>query len=237
MLGPAVGLRLAAGALTLLLMTPSIASAALSSVDLDTPGDGLITRDTETGLDWLDLTETAPIEFVGPSVNEVLAGAGGWTNRGFRYATTTEVCMFFDHLGLVPDPCPGSTTHGATMAIMDLIGESACCPGQSIYAEAAFDDGGDPNSHGQGGYVRTIQTGGRVSVFEDSIGVDEPAFLNSHFLVRASPPGPAVPLLDVQAMGLLIALLSLVTYTVASEASKRRRGGTSNLAVHPADPE
>lgn len=174
-----------------------------------------------------------PIEGVGPSVNEVLAGAGGWTNRGFRYATTTEVCTFFDHLGLVPDPCPGSTAAGSTTAIMDLIGESSCCPGQSVYAVATFDDGGDPSTYGQGGYVLSLQTGGRVNASEASIGVDVQAFFNSHFLVRASPPAPSVPLLDEKAMRLLICALILVTLTVTSATSKRRGGGTSLASHHP----
>lgn len=49
-------------------------------------GDELLTRDTRTGLDWLDVPATRRL-----SVLEVLAGAGGWTSNGFRYATLDEI--------------------------------------------------------------------------------------------------------------------------------------------------
>ena len=50
-------------------------------------GDQLITYDTETNLQWLNLTATA-----NRSRNEVLAGFGGFTTTyGFRYATGAEV--------------------------------------------------------------------------------------------------------------------------------------------------
>src|SRR5215831_1623366 len=71
----------------LLLSLPSTPGrAALTSMDLLAPGDGLITRDTATSLDWLDLTPT-----VGLSFNQVAGGVGGWTGLGFQYATTTQV--------------------------------------------------------------------------------------------------------------------------------------------------
>ena len=47
------------------------------------------TRDTDTGLDWLDLADTA-----GRSVNQVLSGAGGFTDAGWRLATEVEVFDF-----------------------------------------------------------------------------------------------------------------------------------------------
>ena len=48
--------------LTLGLLGLLLAGAArgeLASVDLDAPGDGLLARDTDAGLDWLDVTATA----------------------------------------------------------------------------------------------------------------------------------------------------------------------------------
>ena len=45
------------------------ASAALIEQDLFTSGDGLITLDTSTGLEWLDVTET-----LGQTYNAVAAG-------------------------------------------------------------------------------------------------------------------------------------------------------------------
>jgi hypothetical protein len=48
--------RLLGAACACLLFTSNITCAALVEVDLLSPGDGLITRDTETELDWLDAT-------------------------------------------------------------------------------------------------------------------------------------------------------------------------------------
>jgi hypothetical protein len=59
-------------------------------------GDQLITYDTETNLQWLNLTATA-----NRSRNEVLAGFGGFTTTyGFRYATGNEVGNLFRHAGI-----------------------------------------------------------------------------------------------------------------------------------------
>ena len=73
-----------------LLLTPGTSEADLLEIDLYTSGDKLITRDTGTGLDWLDLTATQ-----GRSVNEVLADFGGFVSAGFRYATPVEVEALF----------------------------------------------------------------------------------------------------------------------------------------------
>jgi hypothetical protein len=63
------------------------AQAALLAGDLTTSGDGLITKDSLTGLEWLDLTLTQGISF-----DAVAAGFGGYTTeKGFRFANAAEV--------------------------------------------------------------------------------------------------------------------------------------------------
>lgn len=79
---------------------PRPASAALISVDL-LPGDGLLTRDTNTGLDW-----AAPSAL---SMDQILSGGGGWLAQGFRFATVSEVCGLVNSYG-VPAGCPGGAT-------------------------------------------------------------------------------------------------------------------------------
>ena len=71
---------------TALVLSTSVNSAVIS-MDRLTEGDGLITHDTVSGLDWLDLTETNNI-----SRDYVLSqlGAGG-EFEGFRYASSAEV--------------------------------------------------------------------------------------------------------------------------------------------------
>src|ERR1044072_5412869 len=59
-------------------------------------GDQLLTLDTETGLEWLNLTATAKL-----SVLDILSGAGNFaTTYGFRYATTDEIALLFTHAGI-----------------------------------------------------------------------------------------------------------------------------------------
>ena len=54
-------------------------------------GDGLITYDKTTGLEWLDLTFTA-----GLSMLEVEANAAIWAN-GWQWATIDQMEIMFDH--------------------------------------------------------------------------------------------------------------------------------------------
>ena len=72
------------------------ASATLVSIDWKDPGDALITRDTNTKLDWLDLTETNDM-----SRDFVLTQLGsGGQFEGFRYATTAEVLALWSNFGI-----------------------------------------------------------------------------------------------------------------------------------------
>ena len=73
-------------AATLLTMTFSMsAHAEITSTDLYASGDGLVTFDSNTGLEWIDLTETSghTIESITPLLSSTLSG--------FRVATQTEV--------------------------------------------------------------------------------------------------------------------------------------------------
>jgi hypothetical protein len=79
------------------------ANAAFLEQDWKTAGDKLITLDTSTGLEWLDVTESTNYSF-----NYVSSQFGvGGDFEGFRYATTSEVKAFITHAGW---PVFGSTT-------------------------------------------------------------------------------------------------------------------------------
>ena len=66
------------------------AASELLEIDFAAEGDGLITRDTETGLDWFDPAESA-------------TAGGAWT-----VATTAQICDLFEtHLGMVAG-CPNT---------------------------------------------------------------------------------------------------------------------------------
>jgi hypothetical protein len=73
-------------AATLLLSITSV-QAALVESDWQNTGDALATLDTETGIEWLDLTQT-----LGMSINQAegLTGEGS-TFEGWRLPTRTEV--------------------------------------------------------------------------------------------------------------------------------------------------
>ena len=77
-------------------LLPSLSSAVLIDADWKNTGDQLLTVDTETGLAWLDLTETAGLSF-----NSVAGSLGsGMTYENFRYASTDELTTFYSHAGI-----------------------------------------------------------------------------------------------------------------------------------------
>ena len=126
------------------LLPSSGTQAALISADLLAPGDGLITRDTATNLDWLDLTPT-----IGLSFNQVAGGAGGWTSLGFRYATTTEVMGLYTDAGIVifggttsPLNVPGVSLLLGLMGITSTVGptpsETAIGLAESVPPDPTF---------------------------------------------------------------------------------------------------
>ena len=69
--------------------------------------DPTATLDSDTGLQWLRVTETA-----GVSVTDIDAGAGGYLQAGWRHATVAEVCALFETylvpVYVPPEPCPSS---------------------------------------------------------------------------------------------------------------------------------
>ena len=78
---------------TLILSTT--ANAAIISTDWQVADDNLITQDTSTGLEWLDLTATTR-----RSYNDVSSKFGaGQEFAGWRYATNAEISGFFDAFG------------------------------------------------------------------------------------------------------------------------------------------
>lgn len=107
----------------------------LVSRDYAVKGDGLLTYDTVTRLEWLDLTATK-----GLTGNEVLSGAGGWVLDRFRYPTGDELSVLFLHAGL------GSTSdvwmqelYAPARDFLSLIGATRVNEpnGPALYSEAA----------------------------------------------------------------------------------------------------
>lgn len=70
-------------------------NASVVSVDWNNADDNLITYDTVTGLNWLDLTETRDLSY-----DSVFAELSGGTLDGWRYATSTEVVTLWQNFGV-----------------------------------------------------------------------------------------------------------------------------------------
>ena len=69
--------------------------AAITSVDWQMTGDNLVTRNTSSGLDWLDLSVTE-----NRSYNDVGSKFGsGQEFEGWRHATIVDITGFFDAFG------------------------------------------------------------------------------------------------------------------------------------------
>lgn len=95
------------------------AGADLIEADWLVAGDGLITQDTESGLEWLDLTQT-----LDRSYNDVLSELGSDGEfDGFRHASKGEWEALLSHAGL---PCCGAypfkDRFDLARALQDLIG-------------------------------------------------------------------------------------------------------------------
>ena len=119
--------------------------ASLVQMDFLTPGDGLITRDTQSALEWLDITQTFGFTF-----DEILQGIGNsWYAEGWRFATTGEVSsMIYDYAGVLVgcDGCPSYSPIPESTA-NSLIGLFGANP--NGWVNAYFDDGPTSEHVGQ----------------------------------------------------------------------------------------
>lgn len=84
-------------------------------------GDQLLTFDSGTGLEWLNLTATANMSYL-----EVLGGAGGFIGSfGFGYATNAQVTTLFKHAGVSklggPQAGADAANHYGIMVLQDLM--------------------------------------------------------------------------------------------------------------------
>lgn len=83
----------------IILFISASSNAAIISTDWQVSGDNLITQDTNSGLEWLDLTVTSGQAYLDSAQLSV-----GGDYEGWRYATVAEVTGFLDAFG-------GDSTH------------------------------------------------------------------------------------------------------------------------------
>jgi hypothetical protein len=176
-----------AGILMALCSGPAI--SALMSADLFEAGDRLLTLDSDTSLEWLDLTET---QFL--TVNDVLANRGGWRSLGFRHATMFEVQNLYQSVAITSDIGFTASNHPGTLLLLDLMGCTAACDGDQPRGQglAGLEEPG-PGLARAPSVLATLSVGESFSSLYLSSNVVDFDFNNGNlgnYLVRAS----AVPL-------------------------------------------
>lgn len=202
--------------LVVVLTTASPSAAILIEANDRVFGRGSITRDLDSGLEWLDLTETA-----GRSFFDVLAETErGGEFAGFRIATAAEVEQLFLNAGIPDiDTVEGIGTPGGgtgplftaanfepTLDLINLLGPTAVMrePGGLVFdAGGAFTS--TPSDVLPGGLKIAFLRA--VTASELGLAEFEPRDPNapaSSYLVRTTPPIPepsAALLFGVGALG------------------------------------
>jgi probable HAF family extracellular repeat protein len=157
---------------------PPPAYKALVEGHCDGRANPKITCDPNTGLEWLDLTETLGLTF--DAMNTGLASTFG----GYRYASNAEVVELFTHGGVIPPN--DSNVRDANLApvtrMIELVGTTSTCCGYVIAAGMTGDaSGGDTRSLG---VLQRTATAGMSYV--SNTGPSETS--NGHWLVAKPSP-------------------------------------------------
>jgi hypothetical protein len=104
----------------LLLASPS--AATFISQDLvPGSGDGLITYDLQTGIEWLDITATTNVSY-----NQVRTGYGGYTTAdGFRFANSDQLTQLCLDAGVTGSGFEGNLASApGAKQLLDLLGST-----------------------------------------------------------------------------------------------------------------
>lgn len=162
------------------------ANATLVAQDFVSFGDGLLTLDTTTNLQWLDLSNTVGLTYL-----QIKDGAGGWASMGFRPATRSELANLFDGVGLTLGP-PRSTANAPGAALLTkLIGCNLCGSTEGMTGAIFFYGDESRLSDGLIGFGLY-----EVDVYGEGFAyLDEPQLLmtNRNTILVRSVPGGTVP--------------------------------------------
>lgn len=184
-------------------------SATLISADLNALNDGLLTFDDDTGLEWLDVTESLDLSFNFVSTQ---FGAGGQF-EGFRYATAAEVFLFFTNSGLILNPLDASGSSSTDLGVdneqvaifIQLTGWSEFTQ-SGIHNQSFFEDGSNGTTVGIAVVFLDIDVGeqDRASITSASFAPPEHAMFNiGSWLVNAdSTSVPEPTSLALMSLGL-----------------------------------
>jgi len=147
-------------------LSPPLARATLITADYVMPGDGLLTFDTLSGLEWLDVTLT-----VNQTYDQVRLGP--YYADGFYHATKEELQTLFIHAGTPDDGFDISQTYPAeTKALARLLGVTL------------LTDGGERTL----GFTGTDFSGNTVTLANHPIGTPFSALLGKIDYINLPPP-------------------------------------------------
>ncbi len=159
--------------------------------DLAQGGDGLLTFDQLSGLEWLDLTETQGLSF-----DALESDPQGFLSQGWRPARAAEVCALHERFALAPVPCPDPAPRVAPGDLVGfaegLLGATGGSPATPIL-RGTFDDAGldtDPGLRGRAD-LSLVDTGVPETHAQASADVADPAASApdvAHYLVRVGGP-------------------------------------------------
>ena len=178
-------------------ITTTSAQAVLMEKDLNAPLDKLITLDTDTGLEWLDVDAT-----LGLSYNQAV-GSIFVISQGFRHANSSEFTQLLLNAGFT-NTTGGVSTDAADAAAYNLlsalVGITINVPGSQVTASAWLDGGPNENNVRIGFYAMyppfDVGLGDRYQTFSGQC-CDTKDYAVSHrgnWLVRsATPDSAAIP--------------------------------------------
>jgi hypothetical protein len=167
------------------------ANAALVGLNLSAEGDGLVTLDTATNLEWLDLSATSNLYY--PYVK--LYDQGGWQAAGWKIATKGDVQgLLFGNTGLQEGVYGNGVAQSTPLkTLMELLGvmyvwNDASGNPNNWRNYIAFNDGTDNGWVGRAfmevGFYGSITTGARwyadTDGFTDSNSSGPILFLREH---------------------------------------------------------
>ena len=170
------------------------ANASFVNQDLASTGDQLLTLDTETNLQWLDITATSGLTF-----QQIQLGAGGWTKLGFRPAVRSELETLFGDAGVILGPPRSIGNTSGINLLTDHLGCNLCFPGSGLSGGSVLFADQELQSQGMLGHaVYDVDVYGEGFAFvDDALGdyYDIGAFNLTTVLVRDYPinrvPEPA----------------------------------------------
>ena len=108
-------------------LATALAHGQVFSSDWRTPGDALLTLDTRTGFEWLDLTESQVSSFEGKFIDETMDAIvtetlPGGRFYGFEFATDPELSAFAQSAGIDLSSRSYDVNGAAAWRLIELLG-------------------------------------------------------------------------------------------------------------------